>query len=682
MSDDPLTPWRSIAAALTEDSDAGLVALTNRGLVRRARKDFVAEPPVLEEVDSEGLCFRVGGESVTLSEVPANSTCSCPSSVACRHILSAWLWLADSPPESGPGSTAVPDRDESPEWTEAELKKFFGKALLDRALRELASGVQVEFPDGSWRLARIERHGQECRWVPGTAGLAGMLCSCHRVGPCLHKALAIVGWEMSIGRRSFDEAAALQLEEARGAPRNRGAITAAVGEWLGDLVHHGLARVSPATETRLSSLTASAHGVELPRLEGTLRRLAGDLRAWMARDVQVSAASLLARASEVETVRQALIRTLPAAVGEHRQRYDPVGGITVWGVGARVWETRSGQRGATVYFWNPDRRSWSTWSNSRRDWVDFDPRFLLREPGPWEGCSSPLVAATSRLSLTHAWQSGGGRLSGRPETRALVLGPTPVGDLPSISSVKELRAQARRSLVGDASHEVDRLVLFEPARWGTPRFDPIRQQLEIPLQDGDGERIAMTLQHDAAHGSVVDWLEAANFAEFLYLFGWIRLQGGRLVVVPISLIGHDRFVHLTLIDPEDPASSSASEVRDGPAATTSFAGDPEPGELPGEEDSTDRFAIENSVTTLLEEVRSELEQLVEGGTPGYDPARLKRLRERVSRIGLARLVNSLDRILDTLRATDARVDIASAVLMSYSLLTVYGQLEAIGAGRG
>src|SRR4051794_13215355 len=71
-----------------------LEALANKGLLRRAQKDYERGEVGAFEASAAGLVVTVSGQRVTLIEAgPAKAACTCPAPGVCQHILAACLAL-------------------------------------------------------------------------------------------------------------------------------------------------------------------------------------------------------------------------------------------------------------------------------------------------------------------------------------------------------------------------------------------------------------------------------------------------------------------------------------------------------------------------------------------------------------------------------------------------------------
>ncbi|HEX4457149.1 MAG TPA: hypothetical protein VIA18_04225, partial [Polyangia bacterium] len=383
-----MTPTARIFAVARLLDDAALAALANKGLVRRARADLATTTPAIVGEVATGVQLRVESSLVELRERPADSRCDCPATGVCRHILTAWLFVAG---QAEPVAAAANAGAEILALDDEALRRWAGAALVRRADRELAGGLQVECSDGAVFVGRIPELNAEVRWLGG-AGPRGMLCDCHAATTCLHRVAVVLAWQIAHGARR-PVALEVELEASTDAPRTRDDVRLAAARAAEDLVVHGLSRLAPALGERLRTLATSAHGVDLPRLERVLRGLADEIAAWLARSARASDELLLSRCATAHTLARALATPTPATVGAHRSRYERVRDLELAGAGARAWRSASGYHGLTVYFWDAGSAAWNTFTEARPlATPDFVPRARFTASGPWRGGQSPAVA--------------------------------------------------------------------------------------------------------------------------------------------------------------------------------------------------------------------------------------------------------------------------------------------------
>lgn len=703
---------RSLLKAVDDDA---LASLANKGLLRRAQKDLESTAPTLLAVEDDRVRIQLAEATVDARETPSKCSCSCPATGVCRHILSALLYLRDSSDLAacdGPvqgvlfqddsGGAASSDATEALEaatplpaealgnLSDQELQKWAGKPLMRKSLKLLAGDLPVEIEEGETLLVRFPSRNITCRWLPG-GGLQGMICSCRAENVCEHVVTAILAYQVSLGKRRI-AAAEASLTESSGAPRSRAEVLDSLGVVLREMLSLGLTRLSGTTAQRLLTLAVSAHGVDLPRLERTLKSLADEVQLALRRDAQANSANLVAQAARVEALRTALMKNaLPAFVGQHRSQYHEVGQIALVGLGAQRWRSKGGYQGVTVYFWDESRKDWATWSESRPvSQQGFNPVGRFRSEGPWDGCRSPKEAAESALQLSQASRNSQGRLSGRSATRALVLGQSQPRDVPgAIASWNNLAERAKQLFGGGlgARRENRELVLLVPKTWGPASYDDLRQELLRPIADEAGRIVNLWLPFTPENEAGVELLERHDPADTFGLLGAVRLVAGQVCVQPISLYVEDRIVHLTLLDPKAAAAKpkkKAGGARNAAGPSKPNGDNDEETVVGDEEEQMPQAAATTPLGRILVTVQAELEALVEGGIAARRNVELLRSAcKRLDSLGLTACAGPLAVTLDALEAAgrcgtaDAWNEAAGRLLHAYYVVRLAAEYEMI-----
>src|SRR5262249_51679095 len=148
---------------LASFDEAGLVALANKGLVRRAQKDLEAGGLKVEETDAAVLVHGPDWVVTMPPDGPTRATDTTKASGVTRQILTATIYLRDhwaksattagEPEASVPGESPAPPGTDAPavpsdELLEAllnldldDLQKWAGKTILREALALVQAGV-------------------------------------------------------------------------------------------------------------------------------------------------------------------------------------------------------------------------------------------------------------------------------------------------------------------------------------------------------------------------------------------------------------------------------------------------------------------------------------------------------------------------------------------------------------
>lgn len=544
-----------VAAVLGRYDDEAWIALANRGLLRRARKDLESVEVRVSAETPEGVEVTVGERTVRIGVAgPGEAVCSCPSAVTCQHIITAGLWLASvaSGPADRPGAASAADRlhDDLMAVDAAALTSYAGLPGYRWAHQLIADqATPPSVTRDSYLAVTFERPGLTIRYLGG--GLDGLVLDQPVPDPARFRVAAVLAWQRAHGlvlpppaprARGGGES---ESSVARGDSRAR--LRAAVTELLRDMVAIGVSHLSPAVDERLTTAATWAQGVEYHRLALLLRRLADQVDLLLARSALADDLMLL---DEV-AVAHALVAALDAAasagteptalVGRARAAYDPVRSLDLIGLGGLPWRTGSGYHGLTCVFWSPSRQQFLTWADARPVTLPgFDPRARWRQPAPWAGLMTPAASAGSRLTLTQAQVSPDRRISGVESTTAVVTALDSdelMNLLPALTSWREL-APARVQGLSDPADRTSQWTVLRPAQALPSRWDSASQTLHYPLLHGDGEVVTLNLPWSRLHAHAIGRIEAlgSHLPAGALVVARVVRRRGHLVGEPLSLV--------------------------------------------------------------------------------------------------------------------------------------------------
>ncbi len=568
MNADDRDQLRRVLAAFDE---AGLVALANKGLVRRAQKDLEAGGLTHEETDA-AMIVRGPGWVVTMPpDGPTRATDDTKASGVTRQILAATIHLRDhwagatapapiADPQSPHPAPAPPPVDVGPLLELLlgleldHLEKWAGKTIVREVLILVQRGMEIEVETHAGVTIRMIRHEVEARLLPvaGKKSARALLDEMLTTAPkSLHKrwvVAAVLAFQQSRGRVLQLPSDATPPEEP-GAPRSREQVAAAARELLEGMVATGLAHPSERMVERLFTLSVSAIAVHLPRLGRLLRALADEVDHVLDRDAAADTARLFDQCGLAYALAAALTAAGPqppiALAGRHRTQYDPVGDLRLAGLGAHPWRTASGYEGLTVLLWDRDGKRFLTWTASRPVGTPgFSPAHAYRSESPWAGGGAAEQLGRSEFTLRQAQLNPVGRLSASQKSSVADLAPVDPAALDfagrAFDDWRALHAYALAQYpIGLAERNpLDRIVVLRPSAWADRFFDEMRQQLVWRLRDAAGNVVALTLPWAGVNEDAVEFLEAVNPARDELSGVVVRLGfGGRGVTVePLSLL--------------------------------------------------------------------------------------------------------------------------------------------------
>jgi hypothetical protein len=545
-----------VAALLGRYDDEAWIALANRGLLRRARKDLETLEVRLIRETHQGVEIAVGERTVRIGVAgPGEAFCSCSSVVICQHIIAAGLWLASSTPGPADGPEIVPaaDRlhDDLMTIDAAMLTSYAGLPGYRWAHQMLED--QAALPGltrDNYLAVTFERPALTIRYLGG--GLDGLVLDQPVSQVERFRVAAVLAWQRAHGlvlppppapraRVGGESESSISRRQAR--ERLRGTVS----ELLRDTVAIGVSHLSPAIHERLATAATWAQGVEYHRLALALRRLADHVDLLLARSALADDLMLLDEIAVAHALVAALdvaasAGTEPATlVGRARTAYDPVRSLDLIGLGGRPWRTGSGYHGLTCVFWSPSRQQFFTWTDARPDSLPgFDPRARWQQPAAWNGLATPAASAGCQLTLIHGQVSPDNRISGVESTTAVVatLGSDELMKLlPVRTSWQEVAPMRIRGL-SDAAGTASQWAVLRPAQALPARWDAASQTLRQALVDDNGETVMLEVPWSRFHAHLIGRLEALgdNLAAGTLMVARVVRRRGHLVGEPLSLV--------------------------------------------------------------------------------------------------------------------------------------------------
>ncbi len=438
---------QQLTAILRTFDEAGLIALSNRGLVRRAHKDLEAVGELTVEETSEALRITGPDWVVTMPPAgPAAATDDTPATGITRQILTATLWLqsrwmemtvdgdaaisakatqvGSSTAIDGSWNADVPLHQAVSQLTWNQLSRWSGATLLQEALTLLPAPSQVLIEQGTvWRV-QFPQHDVEVRLLPpldpssarapGTALLESALSTAPQAFHRRWVTLAVLAIRTALGTPLQPRAEAT-IAKAAGLPRSREELLTSVERLLASMIGVGLSHPSDMLLQRLFTLSVSCVGAHLPRLARELRSIASEVQWQLDRHVRSHSFRLLDRVAGTAALTSALQRsgeTIPLTLaGRHRSQYEPIGTLRGVGCGAYPWQAASGLEGVQLVLWDRDRKRFWTWSASRPvSSGGGSAQSLYASETVWNGGVSPCTLSRSVFEASQVQANDQGRL--------------------------------------------------------------------------------------------------------------------------------------------------------------------------------------------------------------------------------------------------------------------------------
>jgi len=548
----------SIRTALAVFDDAALETLANKGLVRRAAKDVEGGKVTLIDETETRITAAADGETVEIAASgPRQARCSCPATGICRHKIAVVLALrataiaepALTAAAAGPASAAADPLAEILALDAAAIAKWAGKPSLRAAAEALAEAGAPELrQDGAALVIRLSAEEPEVRYLAGQ-GLDGMLSKATPARLKSVHAAAVLAVRRAHG--VADAAVIGEAERRATAELPDSDFVREVRRTLEEAVATALNQAPLVLEERLFTLSISSRADALPRLGRQLRQLAAAIRRKREREFAFSPAEALSSLAATHALAEALLRPQPAErlnvlKGVVRQDYEPAGTLTLFGLGARLWQTQTGARGVTGYFYAAEPQRILTASlvrSSDRD-PGFDPAQAYASEALWT--AAPLrQLIRARLQLVGGRVSPDGRISlggaahasqepWLPARQACQQWPATFADWMALQQT--LRARFDPGLATAAAGSVT--VVLAPALHAKVAFDAIAQEYTWAVSDAVGRWIGLSLAHEEGRVLTAARLQRiSELGDVLLVLANAHLDRTRFALEPVAVVG-------------------------------------------------------------------------------------------------------------------------------------------------
>ena len=444
-------------------------------------------------------------------------------------------------PDAAPPPPAKPEFQELRSYPTEKLARQLGAKRLSAALFRCQSG-------GGPEIAETTVITVDMPWLPASVRLLEPLehssCTCHSKTFCVHKAEALLYWQLKKGiadpallQTVQPAGPALDLEAVRG-------VCQAVQEALAAQLATGLSRMPPSVCETVERMAALCHTARLPELERALRGLHGEYAAYFARSATYRDAALLQRMSAAFRLAGALEaadgETAPALAGTFREDYLPVGSLRLYLLGMREFSGRGGYAGTLYYFWERDAHQFYTFTHVRPTFYETNNRRRSAAAVPW-GLPCPLHQVWNcSLDLTNAKATRTGNLSASDQCQATLLdSPNPGLVYPSGQVYTDFRLLFEQRST-PRTPERERLAVVRPRRCEPQPYDTVQQLFSLRLLDEEGRDLWLEVHYKKAEAKVVEKLE--QLAEDLkktpllspVFFGIVYREEDRLKLYPIE----------------------------------------------------------------------------------------------------------------------------------------------------
>ncbi|MEI2279914.1 hypothetical protein [Paenibacillus polysaccharolyticus] len=597
--------FRHFTKLCTEDY---LIRYANKGLYKRALKELDQGVQVQYTWNTASVsCQLSEGIECTLYATLDEWQCSCPSENICKHVLIAILYDQRQQITENMGEDIVevaqvakPSADihaSSPDYADPDTIKEYELQTQDKfhqvnESERLDYGLQSHAPEGhvrfrwmleadltpilkSYTSTMVEevvfrlRYPEDIQIMEDTLltvllkiqnievsfteepQLTKALCKLKQTAGKMAKLEALLRYRMyhgvddtdALSVRAYEPKFLLQtIQECRG--------------MLAGMLRTGLARLPQSYNAQLETLAIAAHSGNLPEIERSLRGIQGELQLFFKRHVRFSMQTMLDRISKLYLALEVLeqgeipVRQQSQLVGSFRSKYFTVPSLHLYGLGADSWETRSGFRGITYYFYCFDDGQIYTYSDVRAVYYE-DQQFSFAEHyaafTPWLPSLTFSQFTGEEVQFQSVKVNEERRISSGDGAKLTILPRTGVTEVDFGEYLIDIFAALQREpdSIDLFTEPKERLALIEVARITEHSFNKQTQDLILMVENTDGARLPLTLPYSSDWQSMINRLESGFGSQKLeHFYAFVRIEAKR--ISPISFLKGQTLLSLKL----------------------------------------------------------------------------------------------------------------------------------------
>lgn len=492
-----------------------LIQYANKGIYNRSLKDMEKGISVSYEFGDDFVECALSDDSVCrLHADISRFSCSCPSDKICKHVLIAIVYYRENMLSSDIPSQEVESYQPDFGWllrvTPEQIAKAFSAAQIEEVLFRLEYVDELQIAVTSFLTVTMTTQKVIVTFEPDSE-IAKTMCSCKSKGNCIHKLEALLRYRHA---NQIDDSASLQATTMEVSYDEE--VVRETRELIQEVLGIGLAKLPNTICTRLELLAIAAHNGNLPNVETDIRGMSGDLSLFFQRHVQFSKEGLLERLTRIYLGLVALEKAehhdqKKQLLGSFKSKYYTIPQLQLYSLGANPWETRSGYKGVTYYFFSLDDKRIYTYTEARPVYYEgnsFSYMNSYKGKSPWSDLVTMEELSRSQVVLAHPKTNREQRLSSSEDTELTLqqrlhiedidLGDTLLRDWTNISSLR------RRDLFEQST---DTVFLVLAKKVSHVEFDDATQQLSITIEDDQGYSLELVITYQEKFARSLSALE-------------------------------------------------------------------------------------------------------------------------------------------------------------------------------
>ncbi|MGK5507800.1 hypothetical protein [Brevibacillus formosus] len=493
-----------------------LIKYANKGIYNRSIKEMEKGMTVSYEFGNDYVECALSDDSVCRLHADIDRfSCSCPSDKICKHVIIAIVYYAENHLKAGAETgeeleTYKPDFSWLLQLQPSHISKAFTPAQLEEVLFRLDYFEEMDIVETSFLTMTLRTQDISVSF-DSDSEIGKSMCTCKAKGNCLHKLEVILRYRAmhQLQDREHLQASVTDVSYETD-------VVAEAKALIAEILGIGLAKLSQTICTRLELLAIAAHNGNLPRVEKDIRGIHGELNLFFQRHVKFSTEALLDRLSRVYLSLLALEKTdhteaKKQLLGSFKSKYHMVPQLNLYALGANPWETRSGYKGITYYFYSLSDQRIYTYTEARPvyyEGITFSFKDSYKSKVPWGELISMEELSHSQVILTQAKTNREQRLSSSEETRLTIVPRENIEELDLGKVLVRDWSSGWKDAAGDMFETaMDSVFLLKANKFNQVDFDQKTQQLILTIEDEQSHSLPLSISYQGEFARNIRHLE-------------------------------------------------------------------------------------------------------------------------------------------------------------------------------
>ncbi|MFC8683848.1 hypothetical protein [Brevibacillus porteri] len=493
-----------------------LIKYANKGIYNRSIKEMEKGMNVSYEFGDDYVECALSDDSVCRLHADIDRfSCSCPSDKICKHVIISIVYYAQNHLQAGAETegelaTYKPDFSWLLQLQPSHISKAFTAAQLEEVLFRLDYFEEMEIVETSFLTMTLRTQDISVSF-DSESEIGKSMCTCKAKGNCLHKLEVILRYRAMHQLQDRE-----QLQASVTDVSYETDVVAEAKSLIAEILGIGLAKLSQTISTRLELLAIAAHNGNLPRVEKDIRGIHGELNLFFQRHVKFSTEALLDRLSRVYLSLLALEKidhteAKKQLLGSFKSKYHMVPQLSLYALGANPWETRSGYKGITYYFYSLSDQRIYTYTEARPvyyEGISFSFKDSYKGKVPWGELISMEELSHSQVILTQAKTNREQRLSSSEETRLTIVPRDNIEELDLGKVVVGDWSSDWKDTAGDMFETaLDSVFILKANKFNQVEFDQKTQQLILSIEDEQCQSLQLSISYQGEFARNIRHLE-------------------------------------------------------------------------------------------------------------------------------------------------------------------------------